>query len=173
MEFYQIYVLNCFLGVLMLKELIIFCCFLLVLLFDLLKDVLVVDEVCVMQFVVEVVVDFDVDFLLLLVQGDVFIGNLNGVFIFCVVQCEVQECEVSCVVELIFSDVKLQLFVKWIDKVMLVCDVCGWVIDNIQYVGGNVFMCSGMLQDVMCKVFKCDVVFMVLLVFVVVLVLVK
>ncbi|MBP1316772.1 hypothetical protein RJO15_11145 [Herbaspirillum huttiense F1] len=155
-EFYQTHASNRPSGALTLKELITFRRFLSVPLFDLLKDVSVADEARATQSAAEVAADPDADPLPPLVQGDVFTGNPNGASTFRVVQCEAQEREASCAVELIFSDAKLQSPAKWTDKVTLARDARGWVIDNIQYAGGNAPMRSGTLQDAMRKVLKRD-----------------
>ncbi|AKN66976.1 hypothetical protein G5B88_18355 [Herbaspirillum seropedicae] len=151
-EFYQTHASTRPSGALTLKELITFRRFLSVPLFDLLKDVSVAEEARVTQAASRA----DDEPLPALVQGDLFTTNPNGASTFRIVQCEAQEREASCAVELIFSDAKLQSPAKWTDKVVLARDARGWVIDNIQFAGGPAPMRSGTLQEAMRKVLKRD-----------------
>lgn len=155
-EFYQTHASNRPSGALTLRELITFRRFLSVPLFDLLKDVSVAQEARVAQSTAEQAADPDAEPLPPLVQGDLLTGNPNGASTFRVVRCEAQEREATCAVELIFSDAKLQSPVKWTDKLMLARDARGWVIDNIEYAGGNAPMRSGTLQDALRKVLQRD-----------------
>ena len=54
------------------------------------------------------------------------------------------------------GDAKLQSPAKWTDKILMTRDARGWIIDNIQYAGGNAPMRSGTLQDAMRMVLKRD-----------------
>ncbi len=149
-DFYQTHQSNRPAGALTLKELITFRRFLSVPLFDLLKDVSVAQEALVTQ----AAADPEEDAPAPLVQGDPFTGHPGSASTFRVLQCEAQEREASCAVELIFSDAKLQAPVKWTDQVLLARDARGWVIDNIQYPGGAAPLRSGTLQQALRKVLK-------------------
>ena len=155
-EFYQAHASARPVGALTLQELITFRSFLSVSLFDLLKDVSVAQEARTAQAAADLAADPDAEPLPPLVQGDLFTGNPNGASTFRVVQCEAQEREATCTVELIFSDAKLQSPAKWTDRLTLTRDARGWVIDNIQYAGGNPPLRSGTLQDLLRKVLKRD-----------------
>ncbi|MGB9983526.1 MULTISPECIES: hypothetical protein [unclassified Herbaspirillum] len=155
-EFYQAHAAARPTGALTLSELITFRSYLSVSLFDLLKDVSVAQEARAAQAAADLAADPDAEPLPPLVQGDLFTGNPNGASTFRVVQCEAQERDATCTVELIFSDAKLQSPAKWTDRLTLTRDARGWVIDNIQYAGDNPPMRSGTLQDAMRKVLKRD-----------------
>jgi hypothetical protein len=135
-------------GALTLKGLITFRHFLSVPLFDLLKDISVAEEARAAQSAA--------DPLPPLVEGDIFSANPGGASTFRVLQCEMQERESQCSVELIYSDAKLQAPLKWTDKVLLTHDARGWVIDNIAYAGGQAPMRNGKLQDLLRKLLKRD-----------------
>jgi hypothetical protein len=147
-EFYQAHNAAHPSGALTLKELITFRRFLSVPLFDLLKDVSVAEETRVAQSAA--------DPLPPLFEGDIFTANPAGASTFRVLQCEMQERESTCSVELIYSDAKLKSPAKWTDKVQLTRDARGWVIDNISYAGGAAPMRSGNLQDALGKLLKRD-----------------
>ncbi|MBP0597620.1 hypothetical protein J8I26_05870 [Herbaspirillum sp. LeCh32-8] len=135
-------------GALTLKELITFRRFLSVPLFDLLKDVSAAEETRVAQSAA--------DPLPPLFEGDIFTAYPAGASTFRIVQCDMQERESSCSVELIFSDAKLKSPAKWVDKVQMTRDARGWVIDNIEYAGGAAPLRSGNLQETLRKLLKRD-----------------
>jgi hypothetical protein len=154
-EFYQTHASNRPSGALTLKELITFRRFLSVPLFDLLKDVSVAQEArarsprpkwrpILMPIPCRRWCKVTLH------------GHPNGASTFRVLQCEAQEREASCSVELIYSDAKLQSPAKWTDKILMTRDARGWIIDNIQYAGGNAPMRSGTLQDAMRTLLKRD-----------------
>ncbi len=151
-DFYQTHQSNRPSGALTLKELITFRRFLSVPLFDLLKDVSVAQEALAAQ----AAADPDEEAPAPLVQGDPLTGHPASASTFRVVQCDAQEREATCSVELIFSDAKLQAPAKWTDKVLLARDARGWVIDNIQYPGGAAPLRKGSLQEALRKVLKRD-----------------
>lgn len=135
-------------GALTLKGLITFRHFFSVPLFDLLKDVSVAEEARAAQTAG--------DPLPPLVEGDIFTANPGGASTFRILQCDMRERESECSVELIYSDAKLKAPSKWTDKVLLTRDARGWIIDNIQYAGGQAPMRSGNLQDTLRQLLKRD-----------------
>lgn len=155
-EFYQTHASNRPSGALSLKELIVFRRFLSVPLFDLLKDVSVAEEARTAQSAAEQAADPDAEPLPPLVQGDLFTGNPDGAAVFRVLDCDAQEREARCTVELSLSDAKPPSPARWTDTVLLARDARGWVIDNIQYAAGNPPLRNGTLQDAMRKVLKRD-----------------
>ncbi|MBB5391471.1 MULTISPECIES: hypothetical protein [unclassified Herbaspirillum] len=135
-------------GALTLNELITFRHFLSVPLFNLLKDVSVAEEARAAQSAAAPLPP--------LLEGDIFTANPGGASTFRVVQCDMQKRESECSVELIYSDAKLKAPAKWVDKVLLTRDARGWIIDNIQYAGGQAPMRNGNLQDTLLKLLKRD-----------------
>lgn len=139
--FYQTHQSNRPVGALSLKELITFRHFLSVPLFDLLKDVSVAEEAHLAQ------TDNQTDNQTNnptppLVDGDLFTTHPKGASTYRLLRCEISQSGADssgvCMVELIYSDAKLQAPFKSNDRVILTRDTRGWVIDNIEYgSGGN------------------------------------
>jgi hypothetical protein len=131
-SFYQTHQSNRPVGALSLKELITFRHFLSVPLFDLLKDVSVAEEAHLAQTDNQTPP---------LVDGDLFTTHPKGASTYRLLRCEISQSSADsngvCTVELIYSDAKLQAPFKSNDRVILTRDARGWVIDNIEYGGGN------------------------------------
>lgn len=150
-------------GALSLNELISFRHFLSVPLFDLLKDASVADETrkanataAASDAAADTDSTDDAEPAPPLLDGDIFTANPAGASTFRVVNCEMQERDSVCAVELVYSDARLKAPTKWTDHVQLTRDARGWVIDNVEYAKGAAPMRSGNLQDTLRRALKRD-----------------
>lgn len=111
-------------GALSLKQLITFRHFLSVPLFEMLKDVSVAEEAHLAQ---------TDDQTPPLVDGDLFTTHPRGATSFRLLSCDVDDSNSNCLVEVMYNDINLAAPLKSIDRVVLVRETRGWVINNIAY----------------------------------------
>lgn len=88
-----------------------------------------------------------------LVEGDLFTSLFEGATSYKVLSCDAKT--LSCMVEFSYVEpTKGPSAITWKDKVYLVKDSRGWLVDDIEFLGDWEFMHKGRLQDLLKDVIK-------------------
>jgi hypothetical protein len=89
-----------------------------------------------------------------LVESDLFSSLFEGASGFKIASCEIQEKQGSCLVQFSRNDAAIKVM-SWQDRVHLVSEPHGWMIDDVEYLGDWQFMHKGrlktLLQDVIAE----------------------
>jgi hypothetical protein len=86
-----------------------------------------------------------------LVEGDLFTSSFEGATSYKVLSCDAKTS--SCMVELHYVEAGSKPF-TWKDRVYLVKDSRGWLVDDLEFLGDWQFMHKGKLQDLLKDVVK-------------------
>lgn len=84
-----------------------------------------------------------------LVEGDLFTSLFEGAESYGVGQCEKQKAETACLVELTHGDIGGSSTFKWKDRVFVVRENDGWVVDDVEFLGDWQFMHKGRLKELL------------------------
>lgn len=82
-----------------------------------------------------------------LVEGDLFTSLFEGASVFTVLSCDSRTG--SCLVEFSYLDPESKSSTTWQDKVYLVKDARGWLVDDVEFLGNWQFMHKGRLKDLL------------------------
>ncbi len=87
-----------------------------------------------------------------LVEGDIFTSLFEGASAFTVLSCNVRTG--SCLVEFSYLDPENKSSTTWRDKVYLIKDSRGWLVDDIEFLGNWQFMHKGRLKELLKQVIE-------------------
>ena len=87
-----------------------------------------------------------------MVEGDLFTSLFEGASAFTVLSCDSRTG--SCLVELSYLDPESKAPTTWQDKVYLVKDSPGWLVDDIEFLGNWQFMHKGRLKELLKQVIE-------------------
>lgn len=87
-----------------------------------------------------------------LVEGDLFTSLFEGASAFTVLSCDSRTD--SCLVEFSYLDPESKSSTIWQDKVYLVKDARGWLVDDIEFLGNWQFMHKGRLKELLKQVIE-------------------
>ena len=86
-----------------------------------------------------------------MVEGDLFTSSFEGATSYKVLSCDAKTS--SCMVELNYVEAGSKPF-TWKDRIYLVKDSQGWLVDDLEFLGDWQFMHKGKLQDLLKDVVK-------------------
>lgn len=89
-----------------------------------------------------------------LAEGDLFTSLFEGAAAFKVLSCENKTAAGSCSVELAYVDPGDQSSFKWKDRVYLVREPRGWLVDDIEFLGNWEFMHKGHLKNILAEIIE-------------------
>ncbi len=87
-----------------------------------------------------------------LVEGDLFTSLFEGAAAFKVLSCAGKTAAGSCLVQFIYVDPGDKSSFKWKDRVFLIKESRGWLVDDIEFLGDWQFMHKGRLKNILRKV---------------------
>jgi hypothetical protein len=87
-----------------------------------------------------------------LAEGDIFTSLFEGASAFTVLSCSIRTR--TCLVEFSYFDSGNKASTTWRDKVYLIKDSRGWLVDDIEFLGNWQFMHKGRLKALLNQVIK-------------------